>query len=105
MARAVTDYLGKVPKANGTGPKNLPKTASAALSQVRARSAGVRRPASPSVSTSRASAGYGSPPGGAGGGIPKATSPMASRPQNVTGPKSRMAGSMGRPRADFPPQI
>jgi hypothetical protein len=105
--RNVNDYLGRPPKASGTGPKNLAKTAAAATSQVRAGRPKGSVARSPRVSAARASAGYGNPPGGAGSGIPKATSPMASTPKKVVNkPKTgQPRRGMGKPRADFPSQI
>lgn len=88
------------------GPKNLAKSAAAATSQVRAGTPSKKAPARPRVSTARASAGYGNPPGGAASGIAKATSPMASTPRDVTKPKSTKKGGINlRPRADGPSKI
>lgn len=105
--RNVNDWMGRPPKSSGNGPKTLAKTPSAAVSQVRAGRPKGSVARTPRVSTAKASAGYGSPPGGAASGIPKATSPMAARPgRTINKPKTGgPRRGAGKPRADFPPQI
>lgn len=105
--RNVNDYEGRVPGAKGTGPRNLAKTASDAFSQVRAGKPKASRAGNARVRPSLANAGYGSPPRGGGGGIPKATTPMAGTPKRVINqPKTgRPRRGMGKPRADFPSKI
>lgn len=99
-------YEGRVPPAKGTGPRNLPKTASPKASGARVRPSAAR---TPSVSPARASSGKGPPPGGPGRGIGRATSPMAKAPtKKINRPKTgRPANTrrLSKPRADGPSKI
>lgn len=100
-------YEGTVPKAKGTGPKNLPKKTPVAAIRPSVKASKAK---SPSASASKASAGVkGSPPRMGGSGIAKATTPMASAKRPVINkPKTRTPGNsrrIARPKADGDFQI
>lgn len=108
MAKA-TSYLGKVPKAGARLPAGLPRTPADATKRMSGSKPAPSRASTPRVSPNLANAGFGAPPRAAGGGVPKATTSMASAPsKRINKPKTgspRRGRRIGRPRASISSKI